>query len=93
MSEFIIQGTRIWLQADEITNEQIIHLEASPMGETLAKFLANAEKVTCDGVTYQVVHTPVVDDLILELIDALVAIRYQHPHYVQLQINLPGVAV
>ena len=70
---------------------QDILIRQSDLGQRLACLLAfgKADIVRREGRTYwRIVHNRPVDDLLVELIDLLISIRYAHPAMVQLEMIL-----
>lgn len=76
---------------------QDILVEATPLGERLAQLLAAMDgraDPEPDRVDEQpalaVLHTPRLDDHLLQLIDLLIDLRWTHPRLVQLTLDLGG---
>lgn len=73
---------------------QDILMEHSEVNQRLASLLAfgDVEAVHREDTLYwRIVHNRKVDDLLVELIDLLISIRYAHPAIVQLEMSLePG---
>jgi hypothetical protein len=72
-------------------NGQDIVIEHGDLGQRLARLLAfgKADIVRLDDRTYwRIPHNRQVDDLLVELIDLLITIRYAHPAMVQLEMVL-----
>ncbi len=72
-------------------NGQDILIEHGHLGQRFACLLAlgKADIVRLDGRTYwRIPHNRQVDDLLVELIDLLITIRYAHPAMVQLEMVL-----
>jgi hypothetical protein len=70
---------------------QNILIRHSDRGQRLACLLAfgKADIVLREGAYYwRIVHNRQVDDLLVELIDLLISIRYAHPAMVQLEMIL-----
>jgi len=70
---------------------QDILIQQSDIGQSLARLLGfgKAEIVRQGEATYwRIVHNRQVDDLLVELIDLLISIRYAHPAMVQLEMVL-----
>ena len=70
---------------------QDILIQQSDIGQGLACLLSfgKAEIVRQGEATYwRIVHNRQVDDLLVELIDLLISIRYAHPAMVQLEMVL-----
>ena len=70
---------------------QDIWIRQSDIGQSLACLLSfgKAEIVRQGEATYwRIVHKRQVDDLLLELVDLLISIRYAHPAMVQLEMVL-----
>lgn len=80
--------------------EQDILVQATPVGEHLARLLASmdgggqarVEQVN-DWQVYVVNYSSRLDDHVTELIDALIAMRVDHPRLVQLELDLLGAEV
>jgi hypothetical protein len=71
--------------------EQQVLLQATPQGRRLAQFLADAETPRRQDGFFLVEHTPEVDARLRALVDALTAVRWAHPTYTQLVLELPGM--
>ncbi len=72
-------------------NGQDILIEHGDLGQRLACLLAfgKADIVRLDDRTcWRIPHNRQVDDLLVELIDLLITIRYAHPAMVQLEMVL-----
>ena len=72
-------------------NGQDILIEHGDLGQRFACLLAfgKADIVRPDDRTYwRIAHNRQVDDLLVELIDLLITIRYAHPAMVQLEMVL-----
>jgi len=70
---------------------QDILIEHSDLGQRFACLLAfgKADIVRQEDTTYwRIPHNRQVDDLLVELIDLLISIRYAHPAMVQLEMIL-----
>ena len=70
---------------------QDILIRQSDLGQRLACLLAfgKADIVRREGAYYwRIVHNRQVDDLLVELIDLFITIRYAHPAMVQLELAL-----
>jgi hypothetical protein len=70
---------------------QDIFIRHSNMGQRLACLLAMGQTdiVRREGAYYwRIVHNRQVDELMVELIDLLISIRYAHPAMVQLEMIL-----
>ena len=70
---------------------QDIWIEHSNIGQRLACLLAMGQTdiVRREGAYFwRIAHNRQVDDLIVELIDLLISIRYTHPTLVQLELAL-----
>ena len=70
---------------------QAILIQDGDVGQHLASLLGfgNAEIVRQDETCYwRIVHDRKVDDLLVELIDLLISLRYAHPTLVQLELEL-----
>lgn len=92
-----IEGREVWVAVGDDV-EQVILLENAGWSGLLALALARPEerwtetvRITRDGETRTftaVPHTVEVDRFLIELIDALIDIRYQHPSFIQLPLAL-----
>ena len=80
-----VQDTAIRLEPNLLTGTQTIHIQGTDLGSHLAHVLGATQMP--DG-TYAVQHTREVDHVAMELIDALIAMRYSHPAFVQLRLAL-----
>ena len=73
---------------------QDILMEHSEVNQRLASLLAFVDVEAFhreDTLFWRIVHNRQVDDLLVELIDLLISIRYAHPAIVQLEMSLePG---
>ena len=72
-------------------NGQDILIQQSDLGQRLACLLAfgKADIVRRDGAYYwRIAHDRQVDDLLVELIDLFITIRYAHPAMVQMEMIL-----
>jgi len=72
-------------------NGQDILIRQSDLGQRLACLLAfgKADIVRRDGAYYwRIAHDRQVDDLLVELIDLFITIRYAHPAMVQMEMIL-----
>jgi hypothetical protein len=70
---------------------QDILIRQSDIGQSLACLLGfgKADIVRqSDGYYWRIAHNKQVDDLLVELIDLLISIRYAHPAMVQLELAL-----
>jgi hypothetical protein len=76
---------------DHTLGGQDILIEHSAVGQCLASLLTwgDAEAVYREDTLYwRVTHNRQVDDLLVELIELLISIRYTHPTLVQLEMIL-----
>ena len=64
-----------------------IEIEASELGESLAKILGEYK---LENGHYLIEYTVSVDKRVVDLIDALIAIRYAHPLLMQLSLDISG---
>jgi len=73
------------------SHSQEILIQATTLGERMAHLLSeNAHPEQVEGCEFFVIpHDEEADGRIKEIIDALVTIRYAHPHYVQLVLLAP----
>ena len=72
-------------------NGQHILIRQSDTGQSLACLLAFGKADIIrreDGYYWRIAHDKQVDDLLVELIDLLISIRYAHPTMVQLELAL-----
>jgi len=70
---------------------QDILVEQCEVGQRLARLLGWGQADTVqqgDTLYWRIVHNRHVDDLLVELIDLLISIRYAHPAMVQLELVL-----
>lgn len=70
---------------------QDILMEHSEVNQRLASLLAFGPVEAVhreDALYWRIVHNRQVDDLLVELIDLLISIRYAHPIMVQLEMSL-----
>jgi hypothetical protein len=70
---------------------QDILIQHGEMGQRLACLLAMGQADIVrreDAYYWRIVHNRQVDDLMVELIDLLISIRYAHPTLVQLELAL-----
>jgi hypothetical protein len=70
---------------------QDILIRQSDLGQRLACLLAfgKADIIRREGAYYwRIIHNRQVDDLLIELIDLLITIRYAHPAMIQLELAL-----
>jgi len=73
-------------------NGQDILIEHSDLGQRFACLLACGQVDILrheDKYCWRITHNRQVDDLLVELIDLLITIRYAHPAMVQLEMILP----
>jgi hypothetical protein len=69
--------------------EQQILLQVTTQGRRLAQFLSGEEAPCRQDGFFAVEHTPEVDARLYTLVEALTAIRWDHPTYTQLALALP----
>jgi hypothetical protein len=86
-----IDGAQFALQANG--SRQTILVQVSETGQHLVRFLgldpAALGTCTADEIRYwRVPHDARVDQFLKQLIDILISIRYLHPAFVQLQMEL-----
>ena len=84
-----LDGAEVGVQST--VNEQDILIRHSDIGQSLACLLGfgKADIIRQEDAYYwRVVHDRQVDDLLVELIDLLISIRYAHPALVQLEMIL-----
>ena len=84
-----LEDTRITIRRVGPEEQQIL-LQATPQGRRLAQFLAGEESPRRQDGFFVVEHTPEVDARLRALVDALTAVRWAHPTYTQLVLELPG---
>jgi hypothetical protein len=85
-----ISGTAVGVQSTP--DGQDILIRHSDTGQSLACLLGfgKADLVRQGDATYwRIAHNKQVDDLLVELIDLLISIRYAHPAMVQLELAQP----
>jgi hypothetical protein len=85
-----LNGTTVGVEPT--ASGQDILIQHSDLGQRLACLLAfgKADIVRHERRTYwRIAHNRQVDDLLVELIDLLITIRYAHPAMVQLEMILP----
>ena len=85
-----LDGAHVGVQAT--SDRQDILIRQSDIGQSLACLLGfgKADIVRqADAYYWRIVHNRQVDDLLVELIDLLITIRYAHPAMVQLEPALP----
>ena len=85
----LLDGAEVGVQST--SDGQDILLRQSDTGQSLACLLGfgKAEIVRQGDATYwRIAHDRQVDDLLVELIDLLISIRYAHPAMVQLEMVL-----
>jgi hypothetical protein len=84
-----LASTEVGVQSTH--DEQDILIRQSDIGQSLACLLGlgKADIVRREGAYYwRITHNRQVDELIVELIDLLISIRYAHPAMVQLEMIL-----
>ena len=84
-----LDGVEVGVQATP--DGQDILIRQSGIGQTLACLLGfgKADLVRqADAYYWRIVHNRQVDELLVELIDLLISIRYAHPAMVQLEMVL-----
>ena len=86
---FQIEDTCITIRPAEPETQQIL-LQATPLGRRLAQLLADEESPDRQDGFFVVGHTSEVDARLCALVDALTAVRWAHPTYTQLVLELPG---
>jgi len=85
----LLDGTEVGVQST--LDGQDILIQHGDRGQRFACLLtcAKADIVRREEATYwRIAHNRQVDDLIVELIDLLISIRYAHPTLVQLELAL-----
>ena len=85
----LLDGSEVGVQST--SGGQDILIQQSDIGQTLACLLGfgKADLVRqADAYYWRIVHNRQVDDLLVELIDLLISIRYAHPAMVQLEMLL-----
>ena len=84
-----LDGAEVGVQST--VNEQDILIRHSDIGQSLACLLGFGKAdigQQGDAYYWRVVHDKQADDLLVELIDLLISIRYAHPALVQLEMVL-----
>ena len=84
-----VDGAEVGVQST--VNGQDILIRRSDTGQSLACLLGfgKADIVRqADAYFWRIAHDKQVDDLLVELIDLLISIRYAHPTMVQLELAL-----
>jgi hypothetical protein len=84
-----LDGTEVGVQPT--LDGQDIFIRQSDLGHLLGCLLAfgKADIIQREGAYYwRIVHDRQVDDLMVELIDLLISIRYAHPAMIQLEMVL-----
>ena len=85
-----VNGTEVSVRSTP--GGQDILIRQNDIGQTLACLLGlgKADLVRqADAYYWRIAHDRQVDDLLVELIDLLISIRYAHPAMVQLELALP----
>lgn len=82
MNSFEIQETHIRVQPAP-DNSQWLYIEATPWGKLLAQLLGQPVLV---GTEWQLVHSRALDARLCQLTDFFIALRYQHPTLLQLEL-------
>ena len=85
MKSFWIAGTLIQVSAGSCTGQQCIRIQNTAFGGYLAQLLGSENLVSHEGY-YQVDHTADVDELMCDLIDLFISLRYSHPRLLQLRL-------
>lgn len=70
---------------------QRILVQATPQGAALAHLLAGGENPARRDDFFTIPHDPDVDARLYDLVDALTTIRWSHPIYTQLVLDLQVV--
>ncbi len=81
MQTLHIQDTQIIILPDPITGQQIIRIQATPLGAHIARALGSP---TLTHGFYSLPHTPDLDERLCSIIDAFIGLRYAHPQLLQL---------
>jgi hypothetical protein len=87
----LLDGSDVGVQST--LDGQHILIRQSDTGQSLACLLAfgKADIIRREDAYYwRIAHDNQVDDLLVELIDLLISIRYAHPAIVQLELALPA---
>jgi hypothetical protein len=85
----LLDGIEVGLQLT--LDGQDILIRQSDIGQSLACLLGFGKAGIVqqeDAYYWRIVHNRQVDDLLVDLIDLLISIRYAHPAIVQLEMNL-----
>ena len=85
----LLDGADVGVQSTVVGQDILI--QQSDIGQSLACLLGlgKADLVQQEHAYYwRIVHNRQVDDLMVELIDLLISIRYAHPSMVQLEMIL-----
>jgi hypothetical protein len=84
-----LEGAEVGVQSS--LNSQDILIRHSDIGQSLACLLGFGKSDIVrqeDAYYWRIAHDKQVDDLLVELIDLLISIRYAHPTMVQLELAL-----
>ncbi len=90
MGTFYVGDTEIRILPDPGGGQQTIRVQATPLGELLARTLS--QETTSPPLTpddegfYPLAHTPEMDARICALIELFVGMRYSHPQLLQLHL-------
>lgn len=93
-----IAGTAVSVRPYADGQGQDILVQATPVGERLALFLASIdgggepamEQVDTQPV-YVIPHSRRLDEHVKELVDVLILLRWEHPRLMQLSLSLPDL--
>jgi len=80
------------LVAVQVTDvgEQRILVQGTAQGGNLARLLAGVDELAMQSGYFVVPHEPAVDHRLRVLVDTLITIRWSHPTYTQLPLQLDG---
>lgn len=77
----------ITLQVDGLNGQRLL-IPNSPQGEWLACLLTGEDNPAHEGEFFVVAHDEGVDDRLLSLVDGLTTVRWCHPTFTQLVLDL-----
>lgn len=80
-------NTLITVQLDGLDGQRLL-IQATTQGETLARLLTGGEKPPREDGVFVVSHDVDVDARLVDLVDALTAIRWLHPTFTQLVLDV-----
>lgn len=82
---FMFDETTIDTGTDGRTGQPTVYIQNTPRGAHLVQALTGSLPPVCDGF-YAVPHDARFDAPLCDLIDALIGLRYAHPHLLQLRL-------